>query len=56
MKQDSVKTEDIEKEVQELIKARPTLSINAYMGLIMAKLKGKLSGKEIIEVLKKYVK
>ena len=32
------------------------LSIGAYMGEVMAKFKGKISGKEIMDVIKKYVK
>ncbi len=45
----------IEEEILHLIKGKPGLNINAYMGLIMKKFKG-FSGKQIIEILKKYVK
>ncbi|MBS3092518.1 Glu-tRNA(Gln) amidotransferase subunit GatE [Candidatus Pacearchaeota archaeon] len=48
--------EDLEKEIIKIIKEKPGLNINAYMGLIMARFKGKVSGKEVIEMLNKYVK
>ena len=47
---------EIEKEIQNLLKEKPNLTINAYMGLAMQKFKGRISGREIIEILKKYVK
>ena len=47
---------DIRNEVEKIIKEKPGLSINAYMGLVMARLKGKVSGKEIMDELKKQVK
>ncbi len=47
---------DLTKEINQLIEEKPGLSINAYMGLIMAKLKGQVSGSEIIEELKKRIK
>ena len=39
-----------------LIKSKPGLSENAYMGLIMKEFKGKVSGKEVMEIIKKFVK
>ncbi len=44
---------DIESEIKKIIEEKPDLSFNAYMGLAMSKLKGKASGKEIAEILKK---
>ena len=44
---------DLEREVQEIIKEKPNLSINAYMGLLMAKFKGKVSGGEIMQELRR---
>ena len=46
----------IEEEILKLVKEKPGLSINAYMGLVMAKFKGKISGKEIMEILKRIIK
>ena len=45
--------EKIEEEILKIIKEKPGLSTNAYMGLVMAKLKGKVSGKEIMDILKR---
>ncbi len=50
------KVENIEEEILKIVKEKPGLSINAYMGLAMAKFKGKISGKEIMEILKRVVK
>tara|TARA_Y100000310_G_scaffold332424_1_gene407970 strand:- start:1993 stop:3429 length:1437 start_codon:yes stop_codon:yes gene_type:complete len=44
---------DVEKEIAEIVKQKPGLSIGGYMGLIMAKFKGKVSGKEVTEILEK---
>ncbi len=52
---ESLEEEDIEQEIQNLLREKPNLSINAYMGLAMQKFKGQ-SGKKIMEILKKYVK
>ncbi|PIN77614.1 Glu-tRNA(Gln) amidotransferase GatDE subunit E [Candidatus Woesearchaeota archaeon CG10_big_fil_rev_8_21_14_0_10_34_12] len=42
----------LEEEIRKLIKEKPNLSINAYMGLMMQKHKG-ISGKDVMEILKK---
>jgi len=47
---------DIEKEIKEIIKQKPDLSVSAYMGLLMQKFKGKADGKDLMELLKKTVK
>lgn len=55
--EDAMKKESInlEKEIKILINEKPNLSINAYMGLIMAKHKGKVNGKEVMQELKKFM-
>lgn len=45
--------EDLEEEILKIVKDKPGLSVNAYMGLVMAKFKGKASGKEIMDALKR---
>jgi len=50
------KVSNIEEEILRLVKERPGLTMNAYMGLAMAKFRGKASGKEIMAVLKRIVK
>jgi Glu-tRNA(Gln) amidotransferase subunit E-like FAD-binding protein len=46
---------DVEKEITKIVKEKPGLSIGGYMGLIMSKFKGKVSGKEVGEILKKLI-
>jgi len=47
---------DLEKEIKTIIKEKPNLSIGGYMGLLMQKFKGKIDGKELMDILKKFVK
>jgi len=47
---------ELESEAMKIIKDKPGLSRNAYMGLLMEKLKGKVSGREVSEVLAKLIK
>jgi Glu-tRNA(Gln) amidotransferase subunit E-like FAD-binding protein len=44
---------DLEAEAKKLIKGKPGLSQGAYMGLLMKKLKGQVSGKEVSDTLRK---
>jgi Glu-tRNA(Gln) amidotransferase subunit E-like FAD-binding protein len=47
---------EIESEIAKIVKEKPGLNANAYMGLAMAKFKGKVSGKEIMAILGKLIK
>ncbi len=47
--------ENLEEEILKIVKEKPGLTINAYMGLIMKRFKGKVSGKEVMDMLKKLV-
>ena len=47
---------DVESEVAKMIKDKPGLSIGGYMGLIMQKFKGKVSGNEANQILNKLLK
>ncbi len=47
---------DVEKEIAKLVKAKPGLSVGGYMGLVMQNFKGKVSGKEVSEILRKLIK
>ena len=40
----------------KMIKEKPGLSEKAYMGLVMKEFGGKVSGKDAIEIIKKYLK
>ncbi|MCF7910363.1 Glu-tRNA(Gln) amidotransferase subunit GatE [Candidatus Pacearchaeota archaeon] len=46
----------IEEEIMKIIKSKPGLSDKAYMGLVMQKFKGKISGKEAIDIIQKFLK
>jgi len=48
-------TGDIEAEIKKIIDEKPGLSFNAYMGLAMAKFKGKVPGEKIAEIIKKLI-
>lgn len=57
---DAIKSEKknvnlIEEEIMKIVREKPGLSLNAYMGLIMKEFGGSISGKEIMEIIKKYV-
>ncbi|MBR9704011.1 hypothetical protein GOV12_01260 [Candidatus Pacearchaeota archaeon] len=47
---------DVESEIAKIIKEKPGLSVGGYMGLVMAKFKGKVSGKEVNEILSRLMK
>ena len=53
---ESVSEKDLEKEIKEIIKEKPGLNASAYMGLAMAKYRGKVDGKKVMELVKKFVK
>lgn len=46
----------VEQKIAKIIKEKPGLSMNAYMGLIMKEFKGKISGKEAAEIIGKILK
>ena len=47
---------NIEEKIMNLIRKKPGLNVNAYMGLIMKEFHGKIDGKEVMEIIKKFVK
>jgi len=51
----SIKKHDgnIEEQILNLIKSKPGLSENAYMGLVMKELRGKINGNEAMEIIRK---
>lgn len=55
MKVESVNAEEIESEIKALIKEKPGLTANAYMGTLMQKYKGKIDAGKIIGIIKKYI-
>jgi len=56
VKVEKLESEEIEIEIAKLVKEKPGLSVGGYMGLIMQKFKGKVTGKEVNEILGKLMK
>jgi Glu-tRNA(Gln) amidotransferase subunit E-like FAD-binding protein len=46
---------DMEEKIMKIIRKKPGLSEKAYMGLVMKEFKGKIGGKDAIEIIKKHV-
>jgi len=44
----------VEEKIMKIIRSKPGLSPNAYMGLVMKEFKGKISGKDVMELINKY--
>lgn len=47
---------NIEEKIMKIIKDKPGLSENAYMGLVMKEFKGGIDGKQAMEIIMKHVK
>ena len=47
---------EIEQEIAKIVAEKPGLSIGGYMGLVMAKFKGKVSGKDATDIINKLIK
>ena len=45
----------VEEKIMKIIKEKPGLSEKAYMGLIMKEFRGKIDGKEVMDIIKKHV-
>ena len=48
--------DEIEEKISRIIKEKPGLSANAYMGIVMKEFRGRISGKEASEMIKKHIK
>ncbi len=46
---------EVEEKILKIIKEKPGLSLKAYMGLVMKEFKGRISGKDASEIIKKYI-
>lgn len=55
MQYEAVSDEQLENEIKKIIKEKPNLNISAYMGLVMAKHRGKVDGRKVMEILKNFV-
>jgi len=50
---EKISKEKLKEEIKKIIEKNKNLTIGAYMGIIMKKYKGKVEGKEVMEILKK---
>jgi len=55
LKVEKVSHDELEQEIMKIVKEKPGLRANAYMGLVMAKLKGKIDAKKAMEILNRIV-
>lgn len=53
---EKISNDEIEEEVRKIIREKPGMRDNAYMGLIMAKFKGKFDAKKAMEIIHKILK
>jgi len=55
LKVEKVSDDEVEEEVRKVVKGKPGLRPNAYMGLVMAKFKGKIDARRAMEIIKKII-
>ena len=53
---ETVSEKDLEKEIKKIVEEKPGLNVSAYMGLVMAKYRGKVDGSKVMEMVRKYAK
>ncbi len=53
LKVEKIDDNEIEKEVREIIKNKPGMRANAYMGMLMVKFKGKLDAKKAMDLIER---
>jgi glutamyl-tRNA(Gln) amidotransferase subunit E len=51
LKREKVELASIEEDIAKIVREKPGLSINAYMGLVMAHFKGKIDARKAMEIL-----
>ena len=56
IKKEKIDTKGIEEKIMKIIKSKPGLSANAYMGLVMKEFKGQINGKDAMEIIERFVK
>lgn len=56
LKVESVDDDFLEEEIRKIVLEKPGLRANAYMGLVMAKMKGKVDARKAMEILNRVVK
>lgn len=56
MKIEKIDSGNLEEEIHKIMKSKPGLTPNAYMGLVMKKFKGKVDGKKVMEIVRKFAR
>ena len=56
LKKEKADSSEVEEKILKIIKQNSGLSANAYMGIIMKEFKGKINAKEVMDIVKKFVK
>ncbi len=56
LKKEKADSSEVEERILKIIKQHQGLSANAYMGMIMKDFKGKVNAKEVMEIVRKFVK
>ena len=56
LKKEKADSSEVEENILKIIKQNPGLSANAYMGIVMKEFKGKINAKEVMDLVKKFVK
>ena len=56
LKKEKADSSEVEESILKIIKQNPGLSANAYMGIVMKEFKGKINAKEVMDLVKKFVK
>ncbi|MBU0761073.1 MAG: Glu-tRNA(Gln) amidotransferase subunit GatE [Nanoarchaeota archaeon] len=55
IKVEKFSADEVEEEIAKIVKETPGLRPNAYMGIVMAKLKGKVDAKKAMEIIEKII-
>ncbi len=56
IKVEKISDDEIERVVNEIVKEKPGLRANAYMGMVMGKFRGKIDAKKAMEIINRIVK
>jgi Glu-tRNA(Gln) amidotransferase subunit E-like FAD-binding protein len=52
----SISREELEKEIEGIVRGKPGLNVGAYMGIVMGRHRGRVNGKTVMEILKEVMK
>jgi Glu-tRNA(Gln) amidotransferase subunit E-like FAD-binding protein len=55
IKIEKINDDELEEKIRKLIKKNPGLRVNAYMGIVIKEMKGKIDARKAMEIIKKIV-